>query len=537
MNQSWTPSAVQNPIIPSSYDDILRQTNRLDNADHNQVHSRDKRFLFTTLGLACVALLSASFGAWGVSLHNAKKIRQLESQVSNLINIQRDQDTGSSLVTESLLGLTEVNENRFSNGSAQLDRVLRLQKINSAHINENYSLLKSLSKADAISNTIMLHMVEQIDLIQKTTAILNSARRKIRDFETGLISLLNNQMSTYFLPYAKLRKLLYQIRDKLPTEYQLAISDNDIHLYYTFRLTSFARTANKLVLRMIVPLSVNRGVVMPEAMYQPIYNTVPVPRKFDFRGEQDFVKIYSPDKEPWIFSGSSFSSQVSMQQLSCHEIGPFRDCIRFRPLVSLPVDRCSKLIWQGQFDADVLFAKGNPPCKTYLVDKSTYHPIRLSDSLYVIHGSSFLRYRVQCPGKKLDILEVGPDTMMSKVELDDGCILIVDNDKIYPGPIVSRQFNVSYDFLEGRASFELPTEGNRIRLPSIVPFPLSSFNSSKIELKQVNSQSPVEIIINRLRRELNQTNNRIEKYDSTFAAAYTPTVFSGLLKIVEEFCV
>ena len=61
-----------------------------------------------------------------------------------------------------------------------------------------------------------------------------------------------------------------------------------------------------------------------------------------------------------------------------------------------------------------------PPCKTYLVDKSTYHPIRLSDSLYIVHGSSFLRYRVQCPGKKLDILEVGPDTMMSKVELDDG---------------------------------------------------------------------------------------------------------------------
>ena len=94
-------SPAQNPIIVSSYDDILRSANHLNDVNHNAVLSRDKIFIFTTLGLACVALLSAYFGAWDVSLQNAKKISQLESQVSNLIDVQRDQNTGSSLVTVS----------------------------------------------------------------------------------------------------------------------------------------------------------------------------------------------------------------------------------------------------------------------------------------------------------------------------------------------------------------------------------------------------------------------------------------------------
>lgn len=538
-----SPSA---PLVPtpsplaSSYDEVLKIANQLNGINNDEpVLKRDKRFLITGIALACVSLLSASFGAWGISLQNSRKIQELESHVARLVDVNTNQDKGDLILVDSMIGLTADAETKYNQSGTAIEQIMKLQRINSAHIRENHGLLKNLSRADTISNSIMLHMIEQLDMTNKVTQILNSARRRIRDYETGLISLLNSQMSTYFLPYSKLRRILFNVKQSLPRELQLAISPADISLYYYHRLTTFAKHDNTLVLRLVIPLSINKGYISPEQMYQPIYHSVPQPRIFDPNGEQNFYRLYSPDNEPWLYSKDRFVAQVSMKQLSCHELGPLRDCIRFRPTITLPVTKCTQKIWANEFSPAVLFDKADPYCFTYQQDVSTYHPIRIKDNLYLIHGSSFLSYRRSCPGKEDDILDVGSDTAMSPVELDEGCVLIVkgavDEERVYPGPIISRQFNVSYSFFEGTSKFQAPTAENRIRLSAISPVPLVKVNTSNVDFRIIKQSSKVDTIVNRLKRQAVEIEERISQYNTTFKSSYKPTILSGLLRIIENF--
>ena len=484
--------------------------------------------------MGVVSLLSMAVGAYGVSVKNEKRLTELEEKAHRLISIEKAQDEENSMIRNDLIGLTTMNEKRFNFTGNSLSGFLHVQRINRAHLMETWSLLKNLSHSDAASNTVLLHLQEQNEMVQKVTGILDSVRRRIRDFEVGMVSLLNNQLSTYFMSYSKLRNVLFKIKENLPDEYQLGISTSDIHLYYYHRLTSFVRVEDKLVIRLIVPLSVNRGYVVPDVLYQPLYNAFPVPKEFDKRGSQDFLKLFVRSNNMWLFSGNQFVSQISTKHLSCHDIGPYKDCIRFLPAPELPPPKCVSMIWQSEFDPEKLFSPTDTPCQTYAVDRDTYNPIRLSDQTYMIHGSSFLSYRVECPNNKIVTLDVGEDISMTSVDLEEGCALRM-NRRLYPGPIVSRYFNYTMAFMQPAPALTLPNNITRMRLYSVTPIPLRPINASNIKYEPVNLSAPVDKIISRLRREAEAIESRVEKASVTLATSFAPHQSLGMLKSIQKF--
>lgn len=514
---------------------VITNSNSFDDLLGKEV-SRHRRFIISGLVIACVSLLSVSVGAYGMSLKNTEKIKQLETNVHRLVNLEISQDQENKILRDELISLTNMNEHRFNFSGNTLKSLLQIQKTNRAHIYESWSLLKNLSHADAVSNTVMLHLAEQIELTQKVTGILDSVRRRIRDFEVAMVSLLNQQMSTYLVSYSKMRSILFKIKETLPKSYQLAIPMTDLHLYYYFKLSSFVRVEDKLVLRLVVPLSVNRGFVTPDILFTPIYNSFPIPKQWDSKGTQGFVRMFSHSNDLWLFSQGRFRSQVSVKHLSCHDVGEYKDCIRFLPSSETPPSRCQALIWNEDFNPEHLFpSSSSAPCSTYTVDRETYNPIRISETTYILHGSSFLRYTMECIGEKPVILDIGEETAMTTVEVGEGCILR-QGEKTYPGSVVSKYFNASISFFQQPPVLTLPTNATRRRLYSVSPVPHAEVNLTNVKYEPVQDfNRPVQDIVRRLKRQAQSIEERIEEVNVTLASSFHPTSSLGLLKSIQKF--
>lgn len=534
---SSTPTAIPSILNSSIHSNIVNTHSFSSGAIYTNPNTllRKKRFVITATVIgAIVGLLSVSFATTGLALYNQQKINALNRQVVQLVNKQKEADLDAAALADSMLGFIELDESKTNGSNSHLNEFLRIQQLFTAHVRHSTHVINTLSRGDAVQGGVLLSLIENMDLTNRVQTLLDSARQRITDYSMGLLSLHNNQLSAQFVPYNKLRQILFFVRRNLPDGYTLGIPLTEIERYYYSKLVRFSRVQNQLIIRLSIPLT-REPIVLAKSLYQPIFNPFPLPVSWSKQHSMEFYRIYEPLNDMWLFNSNKFSEIVSRKHIQCHEAGNYLDCVRFRPSPVIPQTRCLAALMCGHHrPLEIFGAENNTVCETYHVSHKAYTPIFLDESLVCIHGSTRLNYQVRCPGQKDVDIDLAEDKGSDCISIQPSCVLQV-NEFTFAGP--PQQMNRTFGYeLPGSPGLLITTNSsNRIILPGNIEIPDLIANITAVRVKVVNrDQGKIDEIVRKIKRSAENIAQRVNASDQIIKESFHDTSKMGLLLAIEN---
>lgn len=455
------------------------------------VRNRRELITLSVIAVSAVAALFATSAA-GVALaiHNRDKINDLEEKVKKLVEISENQDIEATNIRSWLMGATRYSSERFNETGNTLNGLLKLQKLFSDSINDTASSLRDYSLGDSLSNSLFLNLHEEADFLNRVSSVLESVRRVTKNYEIGILSLQNNQLSPSFVNHANLKRILYKVRDALPEGYHLALGMGRLEDYYFYKLATHTKVNNQLFMRLVIPLSTD-GVSIPTSLFTPVFSVVPLPKLYQkqlkLTSSKNFYRI-SERELLWECRKDKFTEVIDRTHLNCQEVGYYMRCTRYQPTPKIIPSQCIKLLMEGKFDPNEIFSSKERACRPVMMEPEEYSPIRLQEDEFVIHGSEHLRFRkvLNNRSESIDIDELTP---MKLVRLGNGEQLEV-NGNLLPAPIFQAGSKVTLNMSSGVRDIIFTSPENRVPLPSPTALILQSYELNEVDFKPIDTSFP-----------------------------------------------
>lgn len=480
------------------------------------VRKKREAVTLSILAIAAIAaLFSTSAAGVAVALTNKQRIHELEDKVRKLVEISESQDREATNIRDWLMGATRYSSEKFNETGNTLNGMLRLQKLFSLSINDTASSLREYSTGDSLANSLFLNLHEEADFLNRVTSVLESVRRVTRNYELGIMSLQNNQLSPSFVNHKNLKKILYKVRDALPKGYSLGLGMGKLEDYYFYKLATHTKVNNQLFLRLIIPLSTN-GIVIPTSLFTPVFHVVPLPRRYQemlqLPTSKNFYRI-NEREHFWECKRDKFISLIDRTHLNCQGVGWYIKCTRYEPTPTIVPSNCIKLLMNGNFDPNAIFSEKTRACRPLMMSPDDYTPIRLQEDEYVLHGSEYIKFR-KVQGNRSIPIEIDEDTPMKLVRLGNGEQLEV-NGNLLPAPIFQEGSKVTLNMSSGVQDIIFVSPENRIHLPSPSTLKIPAYILNDVEFKPIDNSFP-EALMQKLAEDNNKVRERIESYNKTF---------------------
>lgn len=398
--------------------------------------SREKRFEPLTIGVV-VAILFAG-GALGLSIYNTVKVAQMEGLIAELAELQKRHMTMTVANAQKLVGLSEVDIDAFRQVNSQVKSIGEIFEQELAHMSH---FVMQVKDSNTLTNTVLLHLIEQLDLTEKTSEFLHTLRRRISDYESGLNQLKQGYLPTEFISFNRLREILSVVEQQLvATRYQLGIPFSEIDRYYLHKLARFTVVKGEIWIRLMVPLTVEKPG-QEIVLFHPVFHPIPPPATWDT--EHDFVRM-AEKVDFWLYKKNQLLAVAERNRMNCITIAHHHECMMFFEHPHDGRSACLRNMYEGNWTAV------GESCPFEDTDQ-IYTPINLRNGSYIIHRSGNLAYTLSCH----DEFEHRPivflhDTMA--ITVPETCALRVNN-KLVPGIIRSDSGTFSYRLIGAPGKF------------------------------------------------------------------------------------
>lgn len=479
---------------------------------------REKRgvVLLSVLAVSAIAALFATSATGvAVSIHNRQKINELEHKVRKLVEISENQDIEATNIREWLMGATRYSSEKFNETGNTINGLLKLQRLFSDSINDTASSLRDYSQGDSLANSMFLNLHEEADFLSKVSSVLESVRRVTKNYEIGILSLQNNQLSPSFVNHANLKKILYKVRDALPAGYSLGLGIGTLEDYYSYKLVSHTKVDNRIFMRLVIPLSTD-GMAVPTSLFTPVFSVVPLPqlyrKQLNLPSSKNFFRI-SERELFWECKRDKFTEVIDRSHLNCMEMGHYLKCTRYSPTPKIVPTRCIKLLMEGVTDPNEIFSAKEKACRPVMMGPEEYRPIRLQEDEFVLHGSDHLIFR-RVLGNRSETIDIDEQTPMKLIRLGNGEQLEV-NGNLLPAPIFKAGSSVVLNMSSGVRDIIFTSEENRLTLPSPSVLKIQSYPLIDVDFKPFDSNFP-EAMYQKLAEDNEKVKKRIESYNRTF---------------------
>lgn len=498
-----------------SHDSVEYQNSDIAQTSNTMRKKREIITLSVIAVSAITALFATSAAGVAMAIHNREKISDLEDKVKRLVAISENQDIEATNIREWLMGSTRYSSEKFNETGNTLNGLLKLQKLFSDSINDTARSLRDYSLGDSLSNSLFLNLHEESDFLNRVSSVLESVRRVTKNYELGILSLQNNQLSPSFVNHANLKKILYKVRDALPQGYHLALGMGKLEDYYFYKLVTHTKAGNQLFMRLVIPLSTD-GVSIPTSLFTPVFSVVPLPKLYQkqlkLTSNKNFYRI-SERELLWECRKDKFTEVIDRTHLNCQEYGYYMKCTRYQPTPKIIPSPCIKLLMEGRFDPNEIFSSKGKACRPVMMDSEEYSPIRIQEDEFIIHGSEHLRFR-KVLGNKSQSIDIDELTPMKLVRLGNGEQLEV-NGNLLPAPIFQAGSKVTLNMSSGIRDIIFTSAENRVPLPSPTALILQSYELNEVDFKPIDTSFP-EAMYQKLAEDNERVRERIESYNKTF---------------------
>lgn len=502
------PSSSQGPLSSSSETPISSSSESSINTRrvYDKEVGRKKRELVTLAVIGIVAgialLIGAGVAGLGLAIANRVEINELKRNVEFLMERQRLSDKESVALRESFLGLTNFASNLTSTSSNSIDSINLMQQMFGQKMLETSREINMMTGKDQVANSMILMLIEQVNLIDRMEGVVQSLKQTCRDFENGIAQLNNNMLSTHFVPFHKLREILLEIRANLPSEYNLGIGLDEINRYYMSRLVTYDKTKDYLLIRLVVPLALKDDApTKPFDLFLPSFNPIPC-------APNDNRTCRVGEKSDLVTAKEGTLIDISPKStMACAHAGNLMNCMQFAPSPHTIRGHCMAQFLVSNWTGIDHFCR-------FFETTAKYQPILIDNGVYGCHGNKDLIYSKQCANASPTRLNIAEDTVFDIAKIPYGCSLLVNNDS-YPGGFRTGMKNYEYQMVTKQF---YPTSFRQQTTLSIsfntTPFKL--FNTSEISsipftidtkiLDEISEQTIGEIEVIKKRIEYDSKN-------------------------------
>lgn len=369
-----------------------------------------------TAGIAL--LIGAGVAGLGLAIANRVEINDLKKDVE--MERQRVSDKESVALRESFLGLTNFASNLTSTSSNSIDSINLMQQMFGQKMLETSREINMMTGKDQVANSMILMLIEQVNLIDRMEGVVQSLKQTCRDFENGIAQLNNNMLSTHFVPFHKLREILLEIRANLPQEYNLGIGLDDINRYYMSRLVTYEKTKHHLLIRLVVPLALNEvAPTKPLDLFLPSFNPIPC-------APNDNRTCRVGEKSDLVTAKDGNLIDISPKStMACAHAGNLMNCMQFAPSPHTIRGHCMAQFLISNWTGIDNFCR-------YFQTSAAYQPILIDNGIYGCHGNNDLIYSKQCASRTPERLNIAEDTVFAIAKIPYGCSLLMNNAS-FPG--------------------------------------------------------------------------------------------------------
>lgn len=344
---------------------------------------------FATAATALVVATSAQASA-GVALARQEV---LQKQVEELMEAKLRTDRDTVVATEELLGISEINTNNTHAALLSLTQTQTIQDILGHEIEQISFALSRLSKKTEVSVAVLSNLIQQLDLSARVQFILLNMRQRLANYELAMNALRAGFLPTQFVDYTRLKGIMHKIESSLPPSLYLGIDYSDINRFYTQRLAKFAVVGNKVILRLMIPLS-RTPALQPDQLF--MVNTLPVPlpdkwrKKYNVHPEAISPKMQLNLKAAfWVFRNGRLIGVTSRNKMLCEQSADEMSCMSFNVQPNDGKSRCIQAFMAGDIN------KASERCDFTIVE-AVYTPVPISNGSYVCHRSRFVEFREVC---------------------------------------------------------------------------------------------------------------------------------------------
>lgn len=516
-----TTTSLPIPVkIPATNDTVLLSNEGVNRVSENDIfvdfrNGRKRRqydvISFMTAAAGLLVATSAQASA-GVALARQEVIMK---QVEDLMEAKLRTDRDTVVATEELLGISEINVNTTHAALLSLTQTQDIQDILGHEIEQISLALAKLSKKTEVSVAVLSNLIQQLDLSSRVQFILLHMRQRLANYELAMNALRAGYLPTQFVDYNRLKEIMIKIESSLPASLFLGIDYADINRFYTQRLAKFAVVGERVILRLMIPLS-RTPALKPDQLFQ--VNTLPVPlpdkwrKRYNVHPEAVSPKMQLNLKSVyWVFREGRLIGVTSKNKMICEEAANEMTCMSFNIQPNDGKSRCIQAFMAGDTN------KASEKCDFTIVD-AVYVPVPISNGSYVCHRSRFIEYREVCTtGQRMLTVSKYAATF----NIPKNCTLKVGDQEfpsIWNGTVPRNQ---SFDYaIEGNALMPLQTISH-IEMFEFRELPLFEYNRSE----RVLFKSDTEVMdqkVKRVRRAIESMQGTIHQMEDNIKEVARP---------------
>ena len=508
-----TSATITVPVSPSPVDGVSKVTENeifSDFLSDRKKRQTDPVSLITAITSLLIA--SSAQASAGVALARQETIMQ---QVEELISAKLRTDRDTVVAAEELLGISELNSNDTQTAMLSLTQTQGIQDVLGKEIEHISFALARLNKKTEVSVAVLSNLIQQLDLSTRVQFILYNMRQRLSNYELAMNALRAGYLPTQFVDYNRLKDILLQIEASLPVSLYLGIDYSDIDKFYTQRLAKFTVHNDRVILRLMVPLS-RTPALKPDQLF--LANTLPVPlpdkwrKKYNVHPDAISPKIQLNLKSAyWVFREGKLIGVTSKNKMICEEAANEMICMSFNIQPNNGKSRCI----QSFMDGDV--NRASNLCDFTIVD-AVYAPVPISNGSYVCHRSRFIEFQEVCSSgtRRLTV-----NSYAALFNIPKNCMLKI-GDQDYPSFFnESLVMNHTFDYsIEGRDIISISPIAHiqTYEYPDLKPF---EYNRSERVLFTHNTELINQKVM-RVRRAVQSMQGTINQMEDSLKLAKRP---------------
>ena len=357
---------------------------------------RKKREILTAL------FVGAAIGAVG-AFFLGKNSEDYSGKIRDINNELGRQNKKIELLKDAMIGLAQATNDRFEETDKKINYLA--ETVNAAFDNVMYviSRLQNKMEEDLIRNRIVNQITEITQSeVNKLQILLTAQLEELRYWDSVFIELKNGHLPRGLYSVENLKKLLKDIEAQLRGEYQIALPEQDWHVFYTLpfvnHLVRYEENNGEekpyLYLKIKIPLKRNKK----QNQYQIITpSSSPFPclkQECDFRAKTKKQLIsFGLPQMVWLVNKVSgeIEDEADISHFSCHRTYEEKLCFTYSPELLKNPTQCTQAIHKWNLTGI------SSECEFEQRSIEEYRVIKLNNYQYMLHGSIVKTYTEDCP--------------------------------------------------------------------------------------------------------------------------------------------
>jgi hypothetical protein len=489
------PVTSSTPLLTNTTKMIIGQRGQ----GHRSIGGRRKKRV--PIALAIVGLVSGisalvAGSALGVGTWNRVSINALENQVKDLVEHSLLVGNKIRTVDAMMMGLNEIDFEMVHDADTSIKALHTVFKEQLRMVSR---YIRQMKENSFMTHTAILHLIEQLELSDKTGRILNTIQRKIMEYEIAINHMKGGFLPSQLVPYSRLRNILSTIQTRLAhsnSPFSLGFSlTNEIESYYRLKLTTFTFVEQRLIIHISIPLKLKESS-HPLLLFQPVYHPFPTPDYVGFESAAarvPFVKL-SERTDFYVYKNGELTTVSDRNRMNCISIGEQHQCITFFSHPGNGRTRCIQAIYDGHWQVipDM--------CLLDSANQQQYTPISLHNGSFVVHLDKALVYKSKCDDHAEEFIHLTTD--ITVISLGEGCTLTVNNNGVAPFHTIGGSYNFTYQLVGP------PSKFTNIPEDKIILYPMH-----EIETNLTSMEAPIGINTGRMKEFASKLQQHVREFD------------------------